>query len=63
MKSSNKISNFFGGAWSEIRKITWPTRQETIVYTITVIVICVIVAIFLGAFDTLYQYLLQKFVF
>ena len=62
MKSENKMSNFFGGAWSEMKKITWPTRNETLKYTLTVIGICVVVAAFLGLFDVLYLYLMEKFV-
>lgn len=63
MKSDNRVSNFFGGAWSEMKKITWPTRNEAIKYTLTVIGICILVAAFLGFFDILYLYLMEKFVF
>jgi len=62
MKSENKVSNFFGATWSEIKKITWPTRQETIKYTLTVIAICLIVAGFLGLCDIIYMQLMEKFV-
>ncbi|MFA5086286.1 MAG: preprotein translocase subunit SecE [Candidatus Paceibacterota bacterium] len=62
MKSENKMSNFFGGAWSEMKKITWPTRKEAVKYTLTVIGICVVLAAFLGLFDILYMYLIEKFV-
>jgi preprotein translocase subunit SecE len=63
MKSENKVSNFFGGALTEMKKVTWPTRNETIKYTLTVIGICVLVAAFLGLFDVLYMYLMERFVF
>lgn len=46
-----------------MRKITWPTRQDAIKYTLVVIGICIIVAAFLGLFDTLYMYLMEKFIF
>jgi preprotein translocase subunit SecE len=62
MKSENKVSNFFGGTWSEMKKITWPTRKETIQYTLTVIGICILVAAFLGLCDLLYIYLMEHFV-
>ncbi len=58
-----KTPNFLSGPLSEIKKITWPTRQETIKYTLTVIVICIIVAIVLGLFDFLYMQLLESYVF
>lgn len=63
MKSSNRITGFFGGAWAEIKKITWPTKQETVMYTVAVLFICALVAIILGLFDMLYLHLLEKFVF
>ncbi|MFA5071812.1 MAG: preprotein translocase subunit SecE [Minisyncoccales bacterium] len=63
MKSENKVSNFLGGAWSEIKKITWPTKSETIKYTLTVIAICLVVAGFLGLCDLLYIYLMENFIF
>ena len=63
MKSENKVSNLFGATWSEMKKITWPTRKETIRYTITVIVICIVVAAFLGLCDFLYIYLMEHFIF
>ena len=46
----------------ELAKVSWPTRQETVRYTLIVIVSSIAVAIFLGAWDSLFQYLLQRFV-
>ena len=48
---------------SEIKKITWPTRKETIKYTITVLAICILVAVILGLFDLLYMHLLETYIF
>ncbi len=36
---------------AELRRSTWPTRQETIRLTIIVIGVCVALAAFLGIFD------------
>ena len=36
---------------SELAKVVWPTRTETIKYTLTVIVFSIVVALILGAFD------------
>lgn len=63
MKSQNPIINFFREVGMEIKKITWPTRQEAIKYTFTVVVITLIVALILGLFDFGFQQLLEKFVF
>ncbi|MFA5228402.1 MAG: preprotein translocase subunit SecE [Candidatus Paceibacterota bacterium] len=58
-----KTPNFLSGPMSEIKKITWPTRSETIKYTITVIAICVFIALVLGLFDLLYMHLLESYIF
>ena len=58
-----KLTNFFKEVGSEIKKITWPTRQETIKYTLIVIGVSVIVAIILGGFDFILVQLMDKFIF
>ena len=45
------IIGFFKDARSELKKIIWPTRKDTIRYTIAVIVFSVIFALILGAWD------------
>jgi preprotein translocase subunit SecE len=42
---------FFGEIIAELRKVVWPTRQETIRLTIMVLIVCLIVGIILGALD------------
>jgi len=46
-----KIKAFFQEVDSELRKVSWPTRQDTINATIVVVVASVIVAFFLGIVD------------
>jgi preprotein translocase subunit SecE len=57
-----KIANFFKEVRIELKKVTWPTRQETIRYTLLVIGVSAGVALFLGGLDYLFQFLLGKFV-
>ena len=45
------IINFLGEVRSELAKVVWPTRKETIRYTATVIVFSVVVALLLGLAD------------
>jgi preprotein translocase subunit SecE len=40
---------------AELRQVSWPTRREAISYTILVIVISAIVALYVGAFDYLFS--------
>ena len=49
-KAPSRFS-FIGGLVGELRKVTWPTRQEAIRLTVMVLIVCVTIAIFLGAVD------------
>lgn len=46
-----KIVQFFSEVRSELAKVVWPTRQQTIRYTGVVILFSIIVAVILGAAD------------
>ncbi|MCX6759501.1 MAG: preprotein translocase subunit SecE [Candidatus Nealsonbacteria bacterium] len=58
----NKVITFLKEVRMEMRKVNWPTKEETIKYTLIVIGISVVVAIFLGGFDILFTTLLERFV-
>jgi preprotein translocase subunit SecE len=45
---------------SEVSKVTWPTRKETVTSTIIVLVLAFIAAIFFLAVDGVFGYLIQK---
>jgi len=61
-KLPQKIVAFLKEAKLEMKKVNWPTRQETIRYTLIVIGISVAVAIFLGGFDFIFTTILNKFI-
>ncbi len=44
---------FFQEVVAELKKVTWPTREETIKLTVIVITISVIVGGFIGGLDAL----------
>lgn len=48
------IFGFFGDVFSELRKVTWPTRQEASRLTVLVIALAALMGVFLGAFDWLF---------
>ena len=58
----SKLIAFLKDVRVELAKVSWPTRQETVRYTLIVIVSGIAMAIFLGAWDSLFQWLLQTFV-
>lgn len=57
-----RIKRFFEEARVELRHVNWPTRAEAIRLTVVVIVISLAIAVFLGAFDYLFSYLLKTFI-
>jgi len=50
---------FVGEAISELRRVTWPTREETTRLTIMVIAVATAVGVFLGAVDLIFTRLLD----
>ncbi len=58
----NKIITFFKEARIELKKVNWPTKKQTINYTLLVIGVSLAVAAFLGGLDYLFGYLLKEFV-
>ena len=58
----NKIVTFLKEVRLEMKKVNWPTREQTIKYTLIVIGVCVVVAIYLGGLDLLFTTLLDKFI-
>lgn len=50
-KQQVKNVNFFAGVRDEMKQVTWPSRQEAIQLTVTVIIISLIVALYVGIID------------
>jgi preprotein translocase subunit SecE len=44
--------------WQEIQKVTWPNRQQTIEKTLLVVGVSVIAALYIGALDAGFQWLI-----
>lgn len=47
------IFSFLKEVREELGKVAWPTREQTIRYTVLVILVAVVVGIFLGGLDFL----------
>jgi len=58
----SKIVNFLKEVKTELKKVNWPTRQETLKYTLIVIGTSVAVAIFLGGLDFIFKNLLDRLI-
>lgn len=57
-KFFDKIKNFFKGLKSEIRKISWPTREQTLKQTAAVVVISAVMCGFIRLIDVIAQFII-----
>lgn len=58
----NRIISFLKEVRLEIKKVNWPSRDQTIRYTVIVVIGSIIVAIYLGGLDFILSTLLNRFV-
>lgn len=57
-----RFTTFLKESRTELKKVTWPTREETIRHTMAVILISAGVALFLGGLDFVFQWVLNNFI-
>lgn len=57
-----KIWEYLKGVKEELSKVTWLTRNEVARYTMIVVILGLVLTIFLGGFDLLINYILNKFI-
>jgi preprotein translocase subunit SecE len=50
-RRENALQRFFHETIGELRKVTWPTRQEAVNMTIIVIIVMTVVSLFLWFID------------
>lgn len=58
-RKNNAIVHFYRETVGELRKVSWPTRDEAMNLTMIVVVVLVGMAIFLGLIDLIGERLLQ----
>lgn len=58
----NKLVQFVKEAKTELSKVNWPTKQQTMNYTLLVVGVSLAVAFFLGSLDFVFEYLLRTFI-
>jgi len=54
-----KTKSFFDEVKTELNKVTWPTRKETIATTWVVVVIIFLISLYLGACDVVLAKLMK----
>jgi preprotein translocase subunit SecE len=56
----SKITEYFKETKAELKHVIWPSRSQTLYYTLIVIVLSVLVAYYLGVFDFIFSKGLEK---
>ncbi|HEY4489680.1 MAG TPA: preprotein translocase subunit SecE [Candidatus Paceibacterota bacterium] len=47
---------------AELKHVSWPTRRQSVIFTIIVVLISIGVAAYLGLFDAIFSFILEKLV-
>ena len=51
---------FLTEVWTELRKVHWPSRQETLAATVVVIVVVLLVSLWLGLVDGIISFVFTR---
>ena len=51
----SNFGNYLRDTLAEMKHVHWPTQKQAFLYTILVVIISVIVSLFLGAFDYVFN--------
>jgi preprotein translocase SecE subunit len=57
-----KLTEYLRETRGEMKHVTWPTKTQTVAYTVVVILISIAVGYGLGAFDFGFTFLLKTFI-
>lgn len=57
-----RLLTYLGEARFELKKVSWPSRRETIRYTVAVVLMSIGLAAFLGGLDFLFARLVDRLV-
>ena len=58
----NRLRRFLEESWSELKKVTWPTREQVRNLTVLVFVISAAVGGFIAVFDLIFELAVGKIV-
>ena len=50
-----KLIKYFNDTASEMKQVSWPTQRQATFYTLLVVAISALVALYIGAFDYLFS--------
>ena len=54
------LVSFAQECWSELQKVTWPSRETIVRLTVIVVLISVLIAAYIFAFDNLFTFVVTQ---
>jgi preprotein translocase subunit SecE len=58
----SKITEYLQETKTELKHVIWPSRSQTLYYTLIVIILSVVIAYYLGIWDFIFSQGLQKII-
>ena len=52
VRVGSKVGGFFRGIVSELKKVTWPTKKQVLINTLSVLVFCLVVGLIIFLCDS-----------
>jgi preprotein translocase subunit SecE len=50
-----RFRRYFDEVWSELRKVSWPTREHVVNLTVLVFAISLVIGLYITILDTIFQ--------
>lgn len=61
-RNDNPVIRYLRETRAELSKVTWPTPQEARNLTVVVLVVVIVMSLFLGFFDTVFQWVFTQLI-
>jgi preprotein translocase subunit SecE len=58
----SKLSEYLKETKGELKHVSWPTKNQAILFTVIVVVFSLVTAIFLGVFDYVFTLAVKLFI-
>lgn len=55
----SKLTEYIKETKAELKHVNWPTKQQALMYTVVVVIVSLLTALFLGVFDSLFAYIVR----
>ncbi len=54
VRTGKKIGGFFKGIFSELKKVSWPSKKQVVINTVSVLAFCLVIGAIIWIADALF---------